>query len=327
MALWSVQKTTSANRVAGASSCRAAARCLGHVIFWPILILVTFGCHRTIQTHEDIRGDTAETPQRIVSMSPSITEILFALGLGDRLVGVTDYCDYPPQAKTKAKIGGLHDPNYEAIVVLQPDLIIMRLANQDSVPKFRELDLDTLTVSHNTMEGILQSIETIGRRCGTESEGQELLAKIKAQMRKIESKTAGLERPRVLFSVDRTLGTGRIEDVYVAGRDGFISRIITLAGGRNACPETTVGFPVVSSEGIMRMNPEVILDMVDLALQQNHDAGTIVADWQQLPNVDAVKNGRVYVLDDDYAFIPGPRCVLLAEKLARLIHPEIDWEK
>jgi iron complex transport system substrate-binding protein len=189
------------------------------------------------------------------------------------------------------------------------------------------LDLDTLTVSHKTMDGILQSIVTIGRRCGAESQGQQLVAEIRAQMQRIEKKTAGLEKPRVLFSVDRTLGTGRIEDVYVAGRDGFISRIITLAGGQNACPETAVGFPVVSSEGILQMNPEVILDMVDLALQQNHDAETLKADWQQLAEVDAVKNGRVFVLDDDYAFIPGPRCVRLAEKLARLIHPEVDWEK
>jgi iron complex transport system substrate-binding protein len=113
----------------------------------------------------------------------------------------------------------------------------------------------------------------------------------------------------------------------VAGRDGFIDRIITLAGGQNACPPTAAGFPVVSSEGILRMNPEVILDMVPLVVQEEHDNQAILADWNQLGEVEAVRAGRVYLLDDDYAFIPGPRFVRLAEKVAHLIHPELEWQE
>jgi iron complex transport system substrate-binding protein len=298
-------------------------------LFVVFVILVLGGCTPRSEPRGPVQQTTNESqpPQRIISLSPSITEILFALGLGDRVVGVTRYCDYPSEATTKAKIGGLHDPNFEAIVVSEPDLVIMREASEESMVPFRELELETLTVSHKTVEGILHSIVTIGRRCGAEDRAEELVADIKGQIATIEQKTAGLERPRVMFAVERTLGTGRIEDVYVAGRDGFIDRIITLAGGRNACPETAAGFPVVSSEGILRMNPEVILDMVPILVQEKHDKETVLADWQQLPELEAVRSGRVYLLDDDYAFIPGPRLVLLAKKLARLIHPEVDWEQ
>jgi iron complex transport system substrate-binding protein len=292
-------------------------------------ILVLGGCTPRSDLRETVQQNNRESqmPQRIISLSPSVTEILFALGLGDRVVGVTRYCDYPHEATAKAKIGGLHDPNFEAIVVSEPDLVIMREASDEALAPFRELELEMLTVSHKSVEGILDSIIAIGRRCAAEEQAEELVANIKGQIAKIEQKTAGLERPRVMFAVERTLGTGRIEDVYVAGRDGFINRIITLAGGRNACQETAAGFPVVSSEGILRMNPEVILDMVPILVQKKHNKETVLADWQQLPELEAVRSGRVYLLDDDYAFIPGPRLVLLAEKLARLIHPEVDWEQ
>ena len=116
-----------------------------------------------------------------------------------------------------------------------------------------------------------------------------------------------------------------IEDVYVAGRDGHIDRIIELAGGRNALDEGSARFPVVSSEGILKIDPEVIVDLVPGLSGTELDRRTIRADWNQLAHVEAVRTGRVYVIDDDYAYVPGPRFILLVEKLARLIHPEVDW--
>lgn len=278
------------------------------------------------------RAAESARPGRIVSMSPSVTEILFELELGDRVVGVTRFCEYPPQATKKAKVGGLHDPNFEAIVALEPDLVILRETSEKTMAAFEELELDTLVVCHKNVEGILDSIGAIGHRCGAEEEAERVVAGLRSEIQRIERKTAGLERPRVMFAVQRTLDEpGKIQNVYVAGREGFIDRVITLAGGENACPDSLAGFPVVSAEGIMQMNPQVILDMSAAMLKNQskpqRSKQAVLADWEQLAEVEAVRDGRVYLLEEDYAFIPGPRFLLLAGKLARLIHPEVNWQQ
>ncbi len=265
---------------------------------------------------------SAGLPQRIVSLSPSTTETLFALGLGDRVVGVTRYCQYPPEARKKPQVGGYHDPSYEAIVALQPDLVVLRSENEQFVKAFRDLGLTLLEVRHDCVEGILDSFLMIGRRCGVEAEARRIVADIESQMHRITEKTAGLQRPRVMVVAQRTLGTGKIQNVYVAGSDRFMNRMILLAGGKNACSDTRAGFPVVSGEGILRMNPQVILDLLSNAPRGGLSAEEVLRDWQQLPDVEAVRSGRVHLVEDDYAFIPGPRFIKLVEKFARLIHPD-----
>ncbi|HUT09653.1 MAG TPA: helical backbone metal receptor [Thermoguttaceae bacterium] len=274
-----------------------------------------------------------ETPEvrpyeRIVSMAPSITETLFALGLGDRVVGVTRYCTYPAEAQDKAIVGGYHNPNLEAVVALQPDLVVLLSGHEHSQPAFRKLGLPTLTLRHTSLEGILDSILIVGRTCDREDQARQLVADIESRMDRVRAKTADLVHPRVMVAVGRAgVGTGRLEDVYIAGRDGHLDRIVAAAGGQNACTSGTVRFPVVSSEGILKINPEVIVDLVRVSIGPPQDTEAVRADWQQVAQVDAVKNDRVFVIDDDFATIPGPRFVLLVEKLARLIHPEVDWEE
>jgi len=273
-------------------------------------------------TVEEPSPEAGVEPQRIVSLSPSVTEVLFALGLGDRVVGVSRYCRYPPEARTKAQVGGYLDPSYEAILALQPDLVVLRGENEQFVKSFRDLGLKVLLVEHDSVEGILDSMTTIGRRCGAEAKAQQMVADIQAQMHRITEKTAGLDRPRVLLVVERTLGTGKIQNVYATGSNSFLNRMILLAGGKNACSDSSAGFPVVSGEGIVRMNPQVIIDLVAAGTQAGLSEEENLRDWRQLPDVEAVRTGRVYVVDDDYAFIPGPRFILLVEKFSRLIHPE-----
>ncbi len=257
-------------------------------------------------------------------MSPSVTETLFALGAGDRVVGVTRYCQYPPRARTLQQIGGLLDPNFEAIVALRPDLVISRAAGERSIATLRQLGVKALVVRHDRLEGILDSFSTIGKACGAEKEAAELVETINSRMIAIRNRTASLPRPRVLFVVERTLDVGGIQDVYAAGADGYIDRLIALAGGKNVCRETAGGFPVLSAEGILQLNPEVIVDLVPNRSRQPRNKQSLLDDWEQLPEVEAVRHGRVHIVEDDYAFVPGPRFILLAEKLARLFHPEHD---
>ena len=195
--------------------------------------------------------------RRIVSMAPSITETLFALGLGDRVVGVTRYCSYPTEAKELPRIGGYLDPNFEAIVALKPDLVVMLIENEQSLPAFAKLGMTSLSVCHQNVDGILDSLLHIGQACDAEETARSLAADLQARMGRVRRKTAGLQRPRVLCAIERTLGSGTLEDVYVAGTNGFFDKIITLAGGRNAYRGQAAAFPVVSSEGILEMNPQV----------------------------------------------------------------------
>ena len=279
----------------------------------------------------DEPGRPERTPirqsRRIVSMAPSITETLYALGLGDRVVGVTRFCEYPPEVRTKPRVGGLLDPNYEAVVALKPDLVIILEEHVQALPGFQKLKLDTLVVSHQTIEGVIESFSTIGRVCGKGPEGQRLAEQHENRLRNILAKTESLPRPRVLMSLDRTFGRGHLADVYVAGVDRYFDRMITLAGGQNAYTGSGVRSPVISAEGIVSLNPEVIIDLVHKDTLSQSDSKTIAADWNQLSQVEAVKRGRVWVFDQDYAFVPGPRVFRLVEDLARAIHPEAKWER
>ena len=265
--------------------------------------------------------------RRIISMAPSVTETLFALELGDRVVGVTQYCDYPPAALEKAQVGGYHNPNYEAVMALHPDLVVVLEAEAQPRKVFDKLGVDTLQVHHKSIEGILDSIDLLGATFGAETRAEEITSDIRARLERIQRKTAGRACPTVMFSIDRTLGTGKLEDVYIAGCDGHINRIIELAGGRNVYQQGAARFPVVSREGMITMNPQVIVDLVGGLSVRKVSNEEVAADWDQLTEVDAVRRGRVFVMNDDYAFVPGPRFILLVEKLARIIHPEVDWEE
>jgi iron complex transport system substrate-binding protein len=261
--------------------------------------------------------------RRIVSMAPSITETLYALGLGDRVVGVTRDCRFPPEVKDKVRVGGYYDPNFEAIVALKPDLVVLLEEQVQSLPGLAKLKLETLTVCHKTVDGIIQSFRTIGRVCGKGPEGRRMASEFREKVDRIRERTRGLARPRVLFVLDRTHGCGHLADLYVAADDDYLDTIIEWAGGQNAYRGRGVRYPVVSTEGILRLNPEVIVDLTPPEMVRQFGRQAILDDWKELSAVDAVKHKRVLVFDQDYAYVPGPRFVKLVEELASAIHPEV----
>ena len=261
----------------------------------------------------------------IVSLAPSITEILFALGLGDRVVGVTRYCDFPPAAHTKTNIGGYYDPNYESIVKLCADLVIMLSEHKGPKQHLSELGLNTLVVNHKSISGILNSITIIGKTCGAEQKAESIVHDIQLRMERIRQKTESLPRPRVMIFVEKNMGSGTLRDVCISGRDGFYDEMIRLAGSVNAYAGN-VAFPVVSREGIIRLNPEVIIDMIPDFDEKDRDKVMILKEWDAVSQVNAVIKKRIYVFGEDYVVIPGPRFILILEKMARVIHPEVAWE-
>ena len=260
--------------------------------------------------------------RRIISMAPSVTETLYALGLGNRVVGVTRYCQYPPEVKNKTRVGGYFDPNFEAIVALRPDLVIMLEEQKESLPAFEKLNLRTLVLCHKTIDGIIESFRAVGQTCGKRAEGRQMADQYEARLQRIGHKMPALPRPRVLLVLDRTYGRGHLTDVCVAGVDGYFDRMIELAGGQNAYRQRGPRNPVISAEGILWLNPDVIVNFVFPEKSRQLTRKRIIADWDELAQVNAVNKGRVYVFDQPYACVPGPRFVQLAEDLAAAIHPE-----
>jgi len=296
--------------------------------FWTtILLLSFFFCQgskdNAQQKHE---SNTQVQYNRIISLSPNITEILFTLGLGDKIVGVTRFCNYPPEAKKKAQVGGYLDPNYEAILSLKPDVVII-LHEFEQIRNFlSELGIKYLAVNNKTISEILSSIEYLGKEFGIEQQAENILADIRSKIDQIEKKTKDSIRPKILIVVERTMGTGVIEDVYVAGKNTFYDELIQLAGGINAFEDKRIAYPVLSAEGIIHLNPDFIIDLVPQLEQTGLSPIQIEKDWQSLSQINAVKQDRIITMSQDYAVIPGPRFIIFLEDLARIIHPEIEWD-
>jgi len=267
------------------------------------------------------------SPQRIISLAPSITEALFALGLGDRVVGVTRFCEYPPEAQSRAIVGGFVDPNYEAIVTLKPDLVVVLAIHDEARTKLAGLRIPVLAVDHRTLGGILDSFVLIADRCGARDRGVALAADRQRRMDAVERKTRGLPRPRVLISSAREFGVGRIESVYAAGRGQWYDELLRIAGGENAYPDDGIAFPEISPEGLMRINPEVIIELAPAVEIGKYTEAEILAEWNSVPGLRAAKENRIHLLSGSYVAIPGPRFVEVLEDFARILHPELDWTK
>jgi len=238
------------------------------------------------------------------------------------VVGVTRYCDYPPDALRKAKVGGYSDPNYEAIAMLKPDLVVALPEHDAFKRSLEQLALNTLSVDHRNIRGILDSLSTLGKRCGAALKARAIVADIERRRARIREKTHGLSRPRVLISVGRSMHSSSLSDVYCAGRDTFYDELLSLAGGTNAYQGQIVRFPSLSVEGILRLNPEVVIDIIP----GFKDEAMALRAWSNVSKTNAAKNNRMHVFGDMYAARPGPRFILLLEAMAQVIHPELDWD-
>jgi iron complex transport system substrate-binding protein len=280
------------------------------------------------QTIEQRKNDLkikAENYQRIISLSPNITEILFALGLGHKVVGVTRFCNYPPEAKDRIKVGGYLDPNYEAILSLKPDVVVVLTEFESIKNSLSELGIKYLEVSNTIVSEILASIDYLGKQFGVDRQAEIMLSGMRSKINRIKQKTNHSTRPKVLIVVERSLGTGAIENVYLAGKNTFYDELINMAGGINAFEDEKIAYPIVSAEGIIHLNPEFIIDLIPQLEQTGLSVATLENDWTSLNQISAVKNHHVHILSQDYAVIPGPRFILFLEDLARMIHPDIDW--
>ena len=245
-------------------------------------------------------------PKRIVSLAPSITETLFALGLEDRIVGVTSFCDYPAEAKQKESIGDTLKPNIERIIALKPDLVIVSTASQleQIVRRLDELRIPVYVSSPRNLEGTLDSIDRLGEISGVADRAHKLTAELRSRIDAVRARVAARPPPPVFF----ILGS---EPLITAGGPSFINDLIARAGGRSISADETADYPQFSLETAVARRPEVIF------LQAGE--GDLPERLNQTP---AARAGRVYRLDDALLLRPGPRIVDGLEHMAARIHPE-----
>jgi iron complex transport system substrate-binding protein len=268
---------------------------------------------------------SSSSPQRIVSLAPSVTEVLFEVGLGERVVGVTRYCDYPPEVIGTPVVGGYLDVNFEAIVALEPDLAVGIQDNTEALARLGALGLVTLQVDQHDVAGILSSIVQIGDACGVPDRARTLSEQVRQHIDRIGRTTADVERPRTLVVVDRIVGTGVVRSVWAAGPTTFYSEILELAGGRNAVEGGITVYPELSVEGLLAIDPDAIIEVTAELEARGVDARTVRAEWASLQTLRAVRSGAVHVFDQEWMVIPGPRVARIVESFARALHPEADW--
>ncbi|MEN7973172.1 MAG: helical backbone metal receptor [Verrucomicrobiota bacterium] len=286
------------------------------VFLVPLCLFLFSGCGKQPTTLE-----APENVRRVVSLAPSITECIFAAGGGDRLVGVTSYCNYPAEANALPKIGGYADANYEAIYTLKPDLVIILDEHFAAAERLAALGIPHLRVDTTAIPGILQTLETLGEVFQTRETAEETIARLKEHIAAIKEHTAGEPPRRVLVSIGRNMGTGGLSDVYVAGSQTLYNEILDQLGAQNVYTGN-MEYARISFEGIMRLDPDVIIDLIpDLETAQNLNIEKVRNEWNSLANVAAVKNREVHVFGGDYVCVPGPRFALIFEDIARAVYP------
>lgn len=265
-------------------------------------------------------------PQRIVSLAPSLTETLFALGLGERVVGVTRYCAHPPEVRRLPQVGGHLDPSYEAIVALAPDLAVLIPSSEASGRLLSDLGVPVLEVDQHDVAAVLASVSVLAEACGVPERGIELRTAMEARLAAVAAAVAGRPRPRAVVVVSHEIGAGVVRSVWAAGPDTFYDGVLELAGGSNAVEGGVVQYPELSREGLAALDPEVVIDVVAGVEARGLDLDAIRAGWRALAELRAVREGRVRVLVGEMMVVPGPRLPEMVAAVARALHPEVEGD-
>lgn len=258
-------------------------------------------------------------PERIVSLSPSSTEIIYALGLEEKLVGVTEFCDYPEAAKDKPKVGGFSTVDIEKVVKSQPDLILAtNIHKEEVIPRLEGLSLTVLALAPETLGEVLDAITLAGECTDEQEEAAQLVAGMGDRIKAITDKTGKLkpdERPRVFYIIWH-------DPLMTVGSDTLIHELIELAGGTNIAQNLGEEYLSMSLEAVIVDNPQIIIAGTGMGEGASLPYEFVLTE-ERLEDLDARVNGHIYEIDTDLVGRPGPRMIEGLEQLAKMIHPEL----
>jgi len=273
---------------------------------------------RTFVDDLDRKLYLAKPPTRIVSLAPSITEILFAIGLDEEIIGVTDFCNYPPAALTKPKVA-YSQPNIEALVALEPQLVLAppSFLRADLLAKLEQLKIPTFILESKTVEGIFGHIQLLGRMLGRSPEANAFAAAMRKQVANVTSKVEGRRRPTLLYVLNS-------EPLITVGPGSFIHHLIEQAGGRNAAERANAPYPRLTMEEVLTQNPEILLFPIgeyEGIPQAEQDR------WKRWDTLRAVQEGKLFQIQSDLLNRPGPRVIEGLRHLVKLLHPDVSLDE
>ncbi|HUV41382.1 MAG TPA: helical backbone metal receptor [Sedimentisphaerales bacterium] len=292
--------------------------------WWLLLLLILswlaagFVLSRSFNTPHFNNSAADNSVNRIVSTAPNLTEILFALGLDEKITAVSSDSDYPHETAKKQKTGTFWQPNIEAIIAAKPDLVLTLAFQQqaDIAHRLNRMGYKTISVNIETVGDLFDAIETIGTAVGCNAAAKGLVSGIKEKLHNVSKELSVMEKVKVLYVVQR-------QPLRVAGTDTFINELIEYAGGQNAIGKTIHKYPPIGAETVYASGAEVIIEPTmgqkDPAQQQQ----SAIRYWQKFAALPAVKNNRIYVIDGDVVARLGPRICLAAETIAHCLQPQL----
>lgn len=254
----------------------------------------------------------AKSPARIVSLAPSITEMLFAMDAGDQIVGVTDFCDYPPEALKKPKVG-YSNPNLESLVALQPDLVVAPndFLKPDVIVRLEQLKIPVFILADKNVEDIFVHIQTLGRIIGRSPKADAVAMQLREQVAAIKERIQRMAPVRMLYVLNS-------QPLITVGPGSFIDQLIGMAGGINVAAKSATPYPRLSMEAVLQEDPEVLVFPVGKAEGISESEQQT---WRQWSTMTAVKRGRFHQISADWLNRPGPRIANGLQALAAILHP------
>jgi iron complex transport system substrate-binding protein len=262
----------------------------------------------------------AEPPSRIVSLIPAVTEMIFAMGQGARVVGVSNYDRYPPAVETIPRVGGLLDPNVERVLSLKPDLVIVYNTQQELKERLDRASIPYYSYQHRGLPDITATIRAVGQRLGASEAANRLAQQMERDLEAIRRAVAGRPRPRTLLVFGRD--PGGLRNIDASGGYGFLHDMLEVAGGDDVFADVKKESVQVTTEMVLARRPDVIIELHYGDAAKTADFQKQLHAWDAVPAVPAVRNHRVHVLVGDEFVVPGPRVVEATRKLARTLHPE-----
>jgi iron complex transport system substrate-binding protein len=261
---------------------------------------------------------TAEAPKRIVSLVPAVTEMLFAIGAGSRVVGVSSFDRFPPEVERIQRVGALLDPDLERILSLRPDLVVVYRSQTDLIAQLERAQVPPFVYAHAALADVTSTLREVGARVGAAERANTLASDIERRIDAQRKRFAGASRPKTLIVFSREAFA--LRGIYASGGVGFIHDMLIAAGGDNVFADAKQEAVQATSELILARAPQVIVELRGDPV----DTATVSKElrvWDALASVPAVRNKRVHILADPRTVIPGPRVAEAVEVLAKVLHP------
>ncbi len=260
--------------------------------------------------------------QRIICLAPSITEIVFALGGQQQIVGVTEFCKFPEAAQDIQKVGAYINPNFEKIIALNPDLIIYQGHFEKMTQFCQDQKIEFLNFELDNIDNVFTAILKIGKKIGRLQESAEMCQKIKTELSKIESSHQGQIPKKVFISMFREKGS--MASLATIGPNTFINELVEIAGGKNIFDDVKELYPKISKESLLKRTPEIIIEIHNSDNLTPEIQTSLAGNWQFFPDIPAVQNDKIYFTQESSLFIPGPRLAIAAKTLSVILRGDLD---